>query len=98
MGEALESGASAGGGSGELKTVPVLIAGPGAGGAVLEQPTSATLNAIAITRYMFLDSEIKGPNNAAAEASPGKGERRVVRIGLPITVKITRLFDGFRIV
>ena len=58
----LEFGASDGGGSGELITVPVLTAGPGAGGAELEQPTSATPNATAINWCMFWDSKQKGPN------------------------------------
>ena len=54
----LESGASDGGGSGELITVPVLTVGPSAGGAELEQPTSATQNAAAINRCMFLGLRI----------------------------------------
>jgi hypothetical protein len=52
-----ELSVSDGGGSGELITVPVLTAGPGAVGAELEQPTSATPNATAINRSMFWDSE-----------------------------------------
>jgi len=54
---ALESGATDGGGSGELMTVPVLTAGPDGGGTELEQPTSAMLNATAINCRMFWHSE-----------------------------------------